>query len=404
MKSKPLTTNRLALFNLKRKPLRTAGLIILVSLLTFVLFGGSVLSLSLKNGLDSVKNRLGADLMIVPVGYDESTEGILLKGEPSYFYFEKSVETDINTIEGVEQTTAQFFLTSTNQDCCDIPVQFIGFDPDTDFSIIPWISDVYDGNVNDGDLIIGSDIELKDNSQKLEFFGKEYNVAARLDETGTGLDQAVYANMNTLFDLFEAAKSKGLGFTSDIDPENSISTVLVKIKDGYDTDTVTRNIRSGMDGVQVIKTKSMTVDIAENLDGFVFFIYVFAAMLLILTFITLSVVFSVTVNERKREFGIIRAVGASRMTSAFIILKESLFISVFGGVAGVGLASIVVFPFSTYIGDSLSLPYLQPEIGIIAVIAVICLFVAFVSGPLSAVYSAVKISKAETYLTMKESD
>jgi putative ABC transport system permease protein len=193
-----------------------------------------------------------------------------------------------------------------------------------------------------------------------------------------------------------------MGFTNNINPENSISTVLVKIKDGYDLDTVTHNIRSSIDGVQVIKTKSITTDIAENLNGFTVFIYLIIGMLLLLTLITLSVVFSVTVNERKKEFGVLRAIGATRIKTSFIILKESLFISVLGGIAGVLLASIVVFPFSTYIGDLLSLPYLQPNIYTIIAIFGISLFVSFLAGPLSAAYSAIKISKAETYLNIRE--
>ena len=188
MNNKPLTTGRLAISNLRRKPLRTAGLITIVALVAFVLFAGGILSTSMRNGLESMRARLGADLMVVPLGYDEGVEGIILKGEPTYFYFDKYVEQDLEKVEGVKSVSAQFFLTSLNQDCCSIPVQFIGFDPETDFSIQPWISEVYSEEVKDGELIIGSDIKADENN-KLKFFGEEYSVAAKLEKTGTGLDQ-----------------------------------------------------------------------------------------------------------------------------------------------------------------------------------------------------------------------
>ena len=89
MSYKGLTTTGLALKNLKKKPFRTAGLIIIVGFLSFVLFGGTILSINLKNGLDSTKSRFGADLMVVPIGVDSDVEGILIKGEPNYFYFDK---------------------------------------------------------------------------------------------------------------------------------------------------------------------------------------------------------------------------------------------------------------------------------------------------------------------------
>ena len=44
MNNKPLTTGRLAISNLRRKPLRTAGLITIVALVAFVLFAGGILS------------------------------------------------------------------------------------------------------------------------------------------------------------------------------------------------------------------------------------------------------------------------------------------------------------------------------------------------------------------------
>lgn len=403
MSKKELSSTNLALKNLQRKPFRTIGLIIIVGFLSFVLFGGTILSVNLKNGLNSVQSRFGADLMAVPLGYDSDMEGILLKGEPNYFYFDKSLVDEIAKVPGVEKYSPQFFLTSLNQDCCDIPVQFIGFDPATDFTIQPWIEKAYEGTVKDGMLIVGSDITVED-GENLQFFDKTYTVAARLEETGTGLDQAVFANMNTLKDLFSAAQEKGLSFTQNIDPVNTVSTVLIKIADGYDADEVIHDIRVSIDGLQVIKTQSMLVDIAESLGTFVWFLYIFAAMLLLLVLIVLSVVFSITVNERKKEFAVIRALGGTKRFVLAVIFQEALAISVSGGVIGTAAAAAGVFLFSTYIADSIGLPYLQPTAGFVLFILGLSLLAAFLVGPLAALQSAIKISKAETYLTMREDE
>jgi putative ABC transport system permease protein len=42
---------------------------------------------------------MGADLMVVPLGYESGAEGILIKGEPSYFYFDKSVLEEIKAAD-----------------------------------------------------------------------------------------------------------------------------------------------------------------------------------------------------------------------------------------------------------------------------------------------------------------
>lgn len=61
-----ITLRSLPAENLRRKPLRTVALIIVVMLLSVALFGGSLLSINLGNGMRSMEERLGADLMVVP--------------------------------------------------------------------------------------------------------------------------------------------------------------------------------------------------------------------------------------------------------------------------------------------------------------------------------------------------
>ena len=39
-------------------------------------------SLSLSRGLESLSDRLGADVIVVPAGYKAEIESVLLKGEP----------------------------------------------------------------------------------------------------------------------------------------------------------------------------------------------------------------------------------------------------------------------------------------------------------------------------------
>ncbi|SBV97401.1 conserved membrane hypothetical protein [uncultured Eubacteriales bacterium] len=394
---------RLPRLNLRNRPYRTAGLVLLVTCLAFALFGGSVLAVSLQRGLRSVEARFGADLIAVPLGYDTGLESILLKGEPSYFYLDKSYLEEIARIEGVGQVSAQFYLTSTGSDCCDLPVQLIGFDPSTDFSVQPWIRQSYDGDLTAGAVLVGGDIEVE-NGKSLTFFDREYLVAAQLEKTGTGLDNAVYANMDTLRDLMEASQEKGFYFLDDSDPDSVISSVLIKTAEGYDAETVARNIRFKLDGLQLVKTQSMISGIGESLSAFSSLLYVFVGVFLLLSLAMLTVVFSVTANERKREFAILRVLGATRKRLASLLLAESLLVSVSGGLLGTALAALVVFPFHVAISQRLGLPYLAPGgLSIIRLLSM-SLAVTFAAGPLAAAFSAWRISRAETSLTLREGE
>lgn len=393
----------LPLKNLLNRPFRTTGLMLLVMFLSFSLFGGSVLALSMQHGLESVEARFGADLIAVPLGYDTGMESILLKGEPSYFYLDKAYVEQIAAVEGVAQVSAQFYLTSTGSSCCEFPVQLIGFDPDTDFSIQPWIKQSYGGVLSNGALLLGSDIEVK-NGKSLTFFGREYPVAAKLERTGTGLDNAVYANMDTLYDLMEASREKGFHFLDETDAESVVSSILIKTAEGYDAETVVHNIRAKLDGLQIVQTQSMISGIAQSLGSFAGLLYLFTGAFLLLSLAMLSIVFSVTANERKKEFAILRTLGATKKRLAGLLLQESLLVSTSGGIAGTALAALAVFPFSVAISQRLGLPYLTPTPVEISLLLLLSLAVAFAVGPIAAAFSAWRIGRADASLTLREGE
>jgi putative ABC transport system permease protein len=406
MPKKPLSTIRLSVNNLRQKPYRTFALTALVFLLAFTLFGGSVLTISLQNGLHNLQARLGADLAVLPLGHESDYEGILLSGSPSKFYFDKDVEQQLENVDGIEKVSSQFYMTSLSADCCSVPVQIIGIDPETDFVTMPWISKVYQKKLEDNQLIIGYDI-LPTENNKLKFFGKTYSVAAQLEETSTGMDCSVFVNMNTIKNLMAGASEKGVNLNTDIkgaNAENSVSSVLIKIKEGYELDTIVTNIRQNVDNVAIVRSKTIISGTASHMGIIVKYFYVIIALLWILAALVLAVVFSTSVNERKKEFAVFRILGATRKKLSEIILTEAFLIGVIGGLAGISAAALVVFPFSTWIGNRLGLPYLQPNIGVILGLLIFSLILAISVAPLTAIYSAVKISKAETYITLREGE
>ncbi len=89
---------------------------------------------------------------------------------------------------------------------------------------------------------------------------------------------------------------------------------MVKIKDSYDVKDVANNILQAyaIEGVDVVVSKNMISDISGSLKGLSQYIYTLAAILWMLAVGVLIIVFSVTLNERKREFSIFRVLGASR--------------------------------------------------------------------------------------------
>jgi putative ABC transport system permease protein len=350
-----------------------------------------------------MKSRLGADLIVVPLEYDRGMEAILIKGEPSCFYFNRSVQEKISHLDGISQISSQFFLTSLSADCCDLPIQLIAFDPETDFTIQPWIAQVYSDEIAEGTVIIGSDI-IVDNDSYIKLYDENYKIAAKMEKTGTGLDQTVFTNMKTMEKLFEGAKRAGLNFLGDVSPKYSISSVLLKAEENYDRKTLVKDIRKELGGVQIIETQSMITKIADNLESFAVVIRIFAVLFFGVAFITLLLMFSIIANERKKEFAVLRTLGATRGKLTSTLLLEALYISSSGGIIGTLSSAVIVLSFHAYISARLGLPYLQPDAYIVAAVFIVTFLAVSSIGPLASVCSAVKISRQETYLTLREGE
>ncbi|MDR1931765.1 MAG: FtsX-like permease family protein [Spirochaetales bacterium] len=399
----PLSAGRLSWENLRRRPFRTACLIVVVSILAFTLFGGSILVSSLQNGLDSMSKRFGADLMVVPAGYASKAEAVLLRGEPSFFYFDGALVQQLAETDGIVQASPQCFLTSLSADCCDAPVQLIAFDPATDFVIQPWIAEVRSGGIGEGQLVVGSRITVHaDNT--IQLFNQYYPVAARLSETATGFDTSIFMTRNTMDFIIDNAHKAGYNFISDKEPEGSISAVMLRLDQDASAKSIAYAIKRDNQNVDVIVSQSILSGIAQALRGLIVYINSFSIVLWIVAVIILTAVFSGSINERKKEFAILRILGATRKRLIRIIVSESSLTGLAGSLAGIAAASLLVFPFSTYIGIKLQLPYIRPGPGGILTLFLFSLVLSFAAGPLAAVYSAFKIGRAETYFTMREGE
>jgi putative ABC transport system permease protein len=406
MEKRVLNTGLLSLQNLKAKPVRTACLMVVAAILAFTLFGGSILTLNLHQGLAAMTKRFGADLMVVPEGTSATAQSLLLRGGTGCFYFDKTVADKISRTEGIACASPQFFLTSLSESCCDAMVQLIAYDPETDFVIQPWTAEKYSGTVEDGQLVIGSRISRRtDNTIKL--LGHTYPVAARLSQSASGLDISIFMTMNTMRLLLARARLDGYDFLDIQEKEmqrGTVSAILAKIDSSVSPVRLAQTIGQENAGVDVVVSQSLFSGIAGTLTGLTAYIHLFSVILWALALIILAVVFSSSIHERKKEFAVLRILGATRRKLAGMVLSESALACISGGAAGIILASLVVFPFSTLISERLGLPWLNAPFFSITLLALGSLLLSALAGPLASLYSALKISKAETYYTMREGE
>ena len=394
---------KLPLKNIISYKKRTIGLILILVILTMSLFGGSIFIKSLNNGLDSLNERLGADIIVLPKDAESEVDlqNLLLQGTPGYFYMDKSILNDLESIEGVDRISAQYFLVSANADCCSVKVQIIGFDEETDFTIKPWLHESYQGVLKDNEIIVGSMLSTKV-GHTLKLYGKEFLVVGKLEKTGTGLDTAVYTTGDTVKALIEAAEDKGISILSKQSPDDVISSVYIDVKDGYDIDPIVSDINLNNSEVKAVRARTMMTSTSDRLgiissaiSFFVKIIWAFAAIILIAAFYIIT-------GERKKEFAALRVIGVSRKKLGVLVMSEAIIIGIIGSVFGIIITGAFMYSFSVLIGTRLDLPYLLPGV----VTTTYYILVTFISvvllGTISGLLSAYRAVSVDTARILRE--
>ena len=119
------------------------------------------------------------------------------------------------------------------------------------------------------------------------------------------------------------------------------------------------------------------------------------AVIWLLTMASISLVFSISVNARRREIGVLRVLGFTRAFVLKSILKEGFLLSLGGGLVGVGVSAFVLGYFGDKLGSSLGLPLVLPGISAQFIMVMAVLALAIISVTLAALYPAWRISRQE---------
>lgn len=396
-----LDTVTLAKLNIHRKPFRSVSLAFLSFALAFTLFTGTFLVKSLQEGLSSLSNRLGADIIVVPQGYDSKIEGALLRGEPNNFYFDRAALSVVQNIDGVEKASPQLFVATLSAGCRSFPLQVIGLDFDSDFCILPWLKQHVKFPLKENQIIVGANIVGNYNSE-LKFFSQPFSIAGRLSKTGMGFDNSVFMSVQNAQRLIKEYERIVQHPASD--NENLISSIMVRVKPGSNIMQVAQKIRNAFKGQQLypLAAKNMMSNVASAIGNLSFYVYILIFVLWILTVLVLFTVFSSIINERKKEFAMLRIIGATKKKILSLAFTEALLISGSGAASGSFLALCVVLLFNQAFSQAVKLPYLRPHaLWICCLFAAVTLLVS-ATGPLASLKMVRQFSNAEDAISARE--
>jgi putative ABC transport system permease protein len=356
--------------------------------------------------VQTTKNRLGADIVAVPSDAEPEAQSALISGNPTSFYMPASIEGNIKQVPGIKETCAQVYLRSLDSPCCIAPVAMVGYDPQRDFTIGPWVLQKTGEPLRDNQIIVGNKVisavvgtPAKAIGQRLVFMGKPFTVATILEPTGLGTDYTVFVTMETAYNLTQDSPLYPIPVKKD-----QISIVLIRLDGGMNPGTAANVLEQRIPGIKALTADHLTGTFGRQLQSLVNTIFAAGGFFCVLAIVLAGSLFTLSVRQRMRELGLFRAMGARREMIFKLIVLEAACIAGAGGLIGICLGFAATWFGKDIITEIIGNMYTWPNGQQFLTVALANLAGALLTGVLGGLFPAWRIIAHDPYEAIRRGE
>lgn len=320
--------------NIKR---RQGQVLVSVAIATITIFIFTLvfgILLVMQDGLKLSKEKLGADLILVPGYAPIENRELLFTASPENVYMPYTVLDDVAKIKGVANFTPQFFAQTLALSCCNPgeEVRIIGFDPDTDFILEPYLK-FKTQKIKPHEIILGSNFDKDMIGKPFLILGMEFYPINQLNPSGSGMDNTIFMTLDAVQELSRNSVFKE-SLWKKRNPSDYISAILVKLEDGVDPADIQNDVEEQVKGAKVVLTGETIAQLQAQIKIIMQLLIIFWLGVLLVSFLSLFGRFNAIADSRKKEIGLLRALGVKK-TSLFVqIIGECSAMALLGGIFG----------------------------------------------------------------------
>jgi putative ABC transport system permease protein len=389
----------LALQNLGRRKARTLLLLTAVAVCSGAIFTGAVLMRSIETSMAVGFTRLGADMLVIPAGTLTNITAALLTAEPTDLTLDASELPRLERLKGVRKAAPQLiFRTDASGYGRGELIDLIAFDPQRDITVQPWLEQHLDRPLREGDVIVGGRREEPLGSELL-LFGRPLIVYGKLGKTAVGThERGLFITFATLDELRDMMRQI-CGTKAPLEP-NKLSGVLLELAPGATTQQVRFAALANFPDIKVVAGESMLTSIRQGLAALLNGVLGLMVIMFVSTALMVSVLFSAIITERRRELGLLKAIGARNGQIIGMLLTEAALATALGGVLGcvLGVLLLRVYEHSlVYYLARMGIPFVWLNAATTGLIAFGCIVLASLIGIAGALYPAWRASRQEPY-------
>ncbi len=355
-----------------------------------------------EDSLRLAMQRLGADIIVVPAGAETRVETALLMGTPAQVWMPQAKLLKIAAVNGVERVSPQLYLASLQHaSCCSVSEMFlVAYDPATDFTVTPWLQRRLGRTLKVGEAVGGTHVFTPEGEQGIKLYGDFVTLVANMEPTGTNLDQGLFFTFDTARDVARISQTEAE--KPLVIPPDSISAVMVKVAPGTRAEDVAVRILQQVPDVTPIESPNLFQSFRGQITGLLRAMLAVLAITGVLSLVLIGLIFAMAANERRRELGVLRALGATRAFIFKALLAEALLLAFIGATTGLALAAFSVYLFRSLIIRSLGVPFLFPSLPALLGLLIGGLLLTLAGVTLAAAFPAYRISRLDPAVAMRE--
>jgi len=152
-----------------------------------------------------------------------------------------------------------------------------------------------------------------------------------------------------------------LDIAKEITDREDYSLLMVLPENIDDVGDVAKNINDNFDNLNAITTEQFAKQVSNIIDQIRFFTIGIAGISAVVGGLGVTNTMIMSVMERRKEIGILKAIGATRGFIIKQILVESAILSLIGGLLGIGLGQIGSFSIK-FISEGLAFAQTTPQL------------------------------------------
>ena len=184
--------------------------------------------------------------------------------------------------------------------------------------------------------------------------GRYFSVVNMLQPTGSGMDDIYFMDIDSarqmcLDSIYISREWK------DRDPFTKISVIMVKLAPDTDPDAFVKQVEdSGMDCRAVLTGETIS-SLQHQLEAIMKILFALWVASMMIAALALIGRFNALAKERKKEIGLLRAIGLKKGQVFGLIIGETCTMALIGGILGSGIALLCMNPVMDILRDAFTL-------------------------------------------------